>query len=74
MKQILITLTAILSLGSLSCKKGYTCTCSTEYGYYDGFDIHEMKRRADKKCKEYYKAKYDTVTVSNVKCELKKGE
>jgi hypothetical protein len=80
MKQILITLSGILILSWASCKKGYTCACSSDSGFYDGFDIHETKRRADKKCKEYYKSNYEnrlpdsTQNIGTVYCELHKNE
>ncbi|MES2762273.1 MAG: hypothetical protein V4677_08700 [Bacteroidota bacterium] len=64
-----------------SCKKGYTCACSSENGFYDGFDIRASKKSAEKKCTNYYKSKYETpqpqidsLPASPVKCELLKGE
>lgn len=60
--------------GFISCKRGYTCACSSESGFYDGFDIHDTKKRATKRCKDYYISKYDSVSTSSVKCELIKGE
>ena len=74
MKVLVIASFLLASIGIGSCKKGYTCACSTESGFYDGFDIHDSKKRAEKKCSDYERTQYDTAFISNVKCELKKGE
>lgn len=80
MKKILIILTAGLISGFTSCKKGYTCACSSDSGFYDGFDIKESKKRAEKKCNEYYKSNYEnrlpdsTQNIGTVHCELHKNE
>jgi hypothetical protein len=80
MKKILIILSGIITLSCISCKKGYTCACSSETGFYDGFDIKENKKRAEKKCDEYYKSNYEnrlpdsTQNIGTVHCELRKNE
>ncbi|MES2514885.1 MAG: hypothetical protein V4580_12105 [Bacteroidota bacterium] len=81
MKTIASISIAILLGLFASCKKGYTCSCSSNDGFYDGFDIHGSKRNAEKKCENYYKSKYqtppasaDSIPASPVQCELLKGE
>ncbi len=67
-------------MGLVSCKKGYTCACSSETGFYDGFDIKDSKKRAGKKCNDYYKSNYEnrlpdsTQNIGTVHCELHKNE
>ena len=81
MKQIFIILSGIIVLSSVSCKKGYTCSCFSDSGFYDGFDIKESKKRAQKKCDDYYKSNYENrpvndtvVNIGVVHCELNKNE
>ena len=75
MKSIFFIITAATFLVAFSaCKKGYTCACSSPDGFYDGFDIDDSKKRAAKKCDDYYKSQYESIPTNNVSCELRKGE
>jgi hypothetical protein len=81
MKTILILCVTLVVVTLTGCKKGYTCSCSSDDGFYDGFDIHGSKRNAEKKCENYYKSNYqtaptstDSIPASPVQCELLKGE
>ncbi len=77
---IILYVIAAITFGLSSCKKGYTCACSSETGLYDGFDIHDTKKKAESKCRGYYKDQYvdnprhDTIPIGTVHCEIQKGE
>lgn len=64
----------IILLGTFyltSCKKGYTCYCYNPGGTFDYYNIHDTKKNATKKCKDYYNANYASVSMNEVNCELK---
>jgi hypothetical protein len=81
MKTIATFFITFIVISITSCKKGYTCSCSSDSGFYDGFDIHASKKNAEKKCNDYYQSNYanqspqdSTVVIGVVHCELLKGE
>lgn len=45
----------ILALACIlpSCKKDYTCYCSSKLADIKGFAIHDTKKNAKKRCKNY---------------------
>lgn len=68
-----INLIVICVFSFCSCKKDYTCVCSNPSGTdHDFYNIlHEKKKVAEQKCKDYYNATYAHVPMNEISCEIK---
>lgn len=54
-----------------ACQKNYTCACTDPTGQTDVFTIHESRKNAEIKCKDYYSASYDSIPLSERSCKIK---
>ena len=68
MKNLIFILT-ILSI--ISCKKEHTCQCINPGGTVAVFIVKDTKKKASKKCKDYYNQNYASVPFNETSCEIK---
>ncbi len=66
-----IFITLLCAFVFTSCKKGYTCYCTNPSGTFDYYNIHDTKKNATQRCKDYYDTHYASVPFNEVTCELK---
>ena len=59
-----------ISLLMVSCKKEYTCTCTSPSGSLIAFSDKTTKGKANERCNDYYNEHYGSVPFNETSCSI----
>lgn len=61
---------SILVIGLFSCKKDYTCVCTSPTGKTIAFTVKTTEKKATAQCNDYYNSNYGSTAFDQTKCEI----
>lgn len=71
MKQLFMLVAFATCTSLVSCKKEYVCECTNPGGTLTAFRTKDTKKRAEKKCDDYYTANYGSVVFNETSCKIR---